>query len=137
MHGSFTGFRHLPLPFQTFLNALTSFRIQVHVLCSAPPNWLLLPGLRHRSLSLPPPTAPLCSLSSSKACFKFTFTKKPVQKFLPHSSTVTLTNSPEWLPIHLTLVGLCRFTVSLLVVIVCLIMGRPPHAPHQRLFTML
>ena len=39
---------------------------------------------------------------SSKACLGFTSTEKPFQKFLPDSTTVTLTSSPERLPIHLT-----------------------------------
>lgn len=74
---------------------------------------------------------------SSKACLGFTSAEKPFQKFRPDSTTVTLTSSPERLPIHLTpgWVGLFH----------CVFMseyhvphhGVSPHTPHWGPFTVL
>lgn len=114
-------------PFQSSLNVLTSFRIQVHILYLAAPNSLFLPGLP-ASLPEPTPMALWYSLSSYKACFKFTFTKKPFQKFLPHPTNSDFNQLP-WAAAQSSDTELGRtvfLTLSLFMIILCLILGCPP-----------
>lgn len=115
-------------PSKSSQNVLISFRIQVYILYLAAPNSLLLPGLP-LSLPEPTPTALWCSLSSSKACFKVTFTKKPFQEFLPHSTNSDYNQLP-WAAAHSSDTELgCTvlLSVSLFVIILYFILGCLPH----------
>lgn len=117
-------------PFQSSLNILTSFRIQVHILYLAAPNSLFLPGLPP-SLPEPTPMALWYSLSSYKVCFKFTFTKKPFQKFLPHPTNSDFNQLP-WAAAQSpdTELGRTVFLTCLYSWLSCASSwGIPPHPP--------